>query len=237
MTLQKPGFFYSLITRLIDLVLGSVLLLLSTPVILLAAIAIRLESKGNPFFVQKRVGYRRKPFNISKLRGMYVDSVERFPHLYDYSKHDNLDFYFHAKRDPRITKVGSFIRRTSIDELPNFLNVVLGQMSLVGPRPEVPEVEVLYGSYSEQYFSVKPGVTCLSKITGRDALTKVESIKMDIDYVNCRCLSLDLQILWRTAQGVLLRKQVYAERETPELTHTPSREETSVLMGVGADSD
>jgi lipopolysaccharide/colanic/teichoic acid biosynthesis glycosyltransferase len=179
---------------------------------------------------------------------MYSDSRSRFPELYDYAKYENLDFYFHARQDPRITRVGSFIRRTSIDELPNFANVLLGQMTLVGPRPEVPEVELLYGDYSRAYLSVKPGITCLSKITGRDALTKEESIKMDIEYVNRRCLSLDLYILWQTAKGVLLRKHVYANRAPatfglqmegrPAGHDSEIQERSAVLMGIGvSDSD
>lgn len=239
MSSRKPALFYAFVTRFVDLTLGSVLLVFSTPIIVAAAIAIRIESKGNPLFVQRRVGLRGKYFNIFKLRGMYRDARERFPELYDYSKYRNLDFYFHAKQDPRITKVGSFLRRTSIDELPNFLNVVLGQMTLVGPRPEVPEVEILYGDYSLKYLSVKPGVTCLSKITGRDALTKEESIKMDIDYVDRRCLSLDFSILWRTAMSVVLREHVYAERAP--VVPVPQREmqeRPAVLVGAAAsDSD
>jgi lipopolysaccharide/colanic/teichoic acid biosynthesis glycosyltransferase len=190
-------------------VLGSILLLLSLPVFLVAALAIRLETKGNPFFLQKRVGLGGKPFTIVKLRGMYIDSKVRFAHLYDYKRHRNLDFHFHAKEDPRITRVGAFVRRTSIDELPNFLNVVLGQMTLVGPRPELPEVLDLYGAYQASYLSIKPGVTCISKISGRDKLSKQESIEMDLSYLDSMTTMFDFAILWKTLRCVLLRQNVY----------------------------
>ena len=168
-TVKELELAYRLVKRLIDVMLGGVLLLLSLPIFLIAAVAIRLETKGNPFFLQKRIGLGGKPFTIVKLRGMYIDSRVRFAHLYDYKRHESLNFHFHAKEDPRITRVGAFIRRTSIDELPNFLNVVAGQMTLVGPRPEVPEMLELYGDNKAAYLSIKPGVTCVSKISGISA--------------------------------------------------------------------
>lgn len=206
---------YPLAKRCLDIALGSVLLCCSLPIIAIAAIAVRLESKGSPFFIQKRVGLNGKPFRIFKLRGMYADARARFPELYDYSKHDGLDFRFHYERDPRITRVGDFIRRTSIDELPNFLNVVLGSMSLVGPRPEIPEVSALYGKYREEYLSVKPGVTCLSKISGRDLLTKEQTILMDIAYVWNRSVALDVKILWATFLSVVARRNVFGRDRDP----------------------
>jgi lipopolysaccharide/colanic/teichoic acid biosynthesis glycosyltransferase len=205
---------YRLTKRFIDLVLGSILLLLSLPIVLVAALAIRLETKGNPFFLQKRIGLGGRPFTMVKLRGMYIDSKVRFAHLYDYKRHGNLAFHFHAQEDPRVTRVGAFVRRTSIDELPNFLNVVLGQMTLVGPRPEVPEMIELYGEYKAPYLSIKPGVTCISKISGRDSLSKVETIEMDSGYLENMTTYGDLSILWRTLRVVLLRQDVYDGKHT-----------------------
>lgn len=200
---------YLILKRLIDLLLGIPLLIIATPIFLIAALLIRLESPGSPFFIQKRIGLDGKPFKMIKLRGMFVDARQRFPEMYEYSKNQDLNFHFHVAHDPRVTKVGSFTRRTSIDELPNFINVVLGQMSLVGPRPEIPEVIALYGEYADKYLSVKPGITCTSKCTGRDALTKIETIKLDIDYIEHRSISLDIEILWRTFKNVVLRKDVH----------------------------
>jgi lipopolysaccharide/colanic/teichoic acid biosynthesis glycosyltransferase len=202
-------FVYEPSKRLFDLLFGTALLIVALPVILTAAAAIRLESTGSPFFVQTRLGKNGRTFKIVKLRGMYADARTRFPSYYDFSTRQDLDFCFHVEEDPRITRAGKFIRRTSIDELPNLWNVVLGDMSLVGPRPEIPEVMALYGHYREEYLSIKPGVTCLSKCTGRDRLTKRETIDYDIEYVRRRGFALDLRVLWRTFRGVVLRRDVF----------------------------
>jgi lipopolysaccharide/colanic/teichoic acid biosynthesis glycosyltransferase len=184
-------------------------LIIAIPLILVAAAAIRIETPGSPFFIQTRLGRNGKPFRICKLRGMYTDARIRFPSYYDYSAKRDLDFCFHHEEDPRVTRAGMFIRKTSIDELPNLWNVVLGDMSLVGPRPEIPEVLALYGSDRREYLSVKPGVTCLSKVTGRDRLTKRETIDFDIKYIRERSFGLDLTILWQTFRGVVLRRDVF----------------------------
>jgi lipopolysaccharide/colanic/teichoic acid biosynthesis glycosyltransferase len=200
---------YAAAKRSIDLLGGSVLLVLSVPVILFAAAIIRLETKGSPFFVQTRLGKNGTPFKIFKLRGMFIDAKMRFASYYDYSRHQDLEFCFHHEDDPRVTRAGKFIRKASIDELPNLWNVVRGDMSLVGPRPEIPEVLALYGSYRDTYLSVKPGITCLSKVTGRDRLTKRETIEFDLDYIRRRSFSLDLKILWRTFRDVIIRRDVF----------------------------
>jgi lipopolysaccharide/colanic/teichoic acid biosynthesis glycosyltransferase len=200
---------YETSKRVFDLLVGLVLLAIATPIILLAAAAIRMETKGSPFFVQTRLGKDGKPFKIVKLRGMFIDARTRFPSYYDYSKHRDLEFCFHHEEDPRVTRAGKFIRKTSIDELPNLWNVVLGDMSLVGPRPEIPEVLALYGPYREEYLSIKPGVTCLSKCTGRDRLTKRETIEFDLGYIHARGFAMDMKILWKTFRGVVLRRDVF----------------------------
>jgi lipopolysaccharide/colanic/teichoic acid biosynthesis glycosyltransferase len=203
------AFSYALSKRAFDLVLGSILLVVAIPIILIAAAAIRVNTPGSPFFVQTRLGTSGKPFKIFKLRGMYIDARARFPTYYDYSAKRDLEFCFHHEEDPRVTRAGRFIRKTSIDELPNLWNVVLGDMALVGPRPEIPEVLALYGPHRNEYLSVKPGVTCLSKVTGRDRLTKRETIEFDLDYIRRRSFSLDWKILWRTFRSVALRRDVF----------------------------
>jgi lipopolysaccharide/colanic/teichoic acid biosynthesis glycosyltransferase len=200
---------YALSKRAFDLVVGSIMLVVAIPIILIAAVAIRVNTPGSPFFVQTRLGTNGRPFKIFKLRGMYIDARARFPTYYDYSAKQNLEFCFHHEEDPRVTRAGRFIRKTSIDELPNLWNVVLGDMSLVGPRPEIPEVLALYGPHRDEYLSVKPGVTCLSKVTGRDRLTKRETIEFDLDYIRRRSFSLDWKILWRTFRSVALRRDVF----------------------------
>ncbi len=200
---------YDIAKRIFDAVLGTLLFVLSFPVILVLAIAVRLETPGSPFFFQTRLGRRGKPFRIFKLRGMFIDARERYPELYDYSGNKDLSFHFHYEDDPRVTRVGRFIRRTSLDELPNFWNVMVGDMSLVGPRPEIPDVLALYGVHRDAYLSVKPGVTCASKCTGRDALTKQETIDLDLQYVRTRSFGQDLLLIWRTVKSVVLRRDVY----------------------------
>lgn len=200
---------YEICKRALDVVLGSLLLIISAPIIIGAAIALRVDSPGNPFFVQTRVGLGGRPFKLYKLRGMYIDAPKRFPDLYNYNKYETLNFHFHSKEDPRITRVGAITRRFSIDELPNLFNVVKGDISLVGPRPEIPELISQYNGYATQYLSVKPGITCVSKISGRDRLTKIESIKMDINYIKNRSMAEDLRILWKTLERVALRLDVH----------------------------
>jgi len=206
---EEDNRIYLITKRLLDIILTFISLIIVSPIIIIAAITIRLESPGNPFFVQTRVGWRGKPFKIIKIRGMFIDARNKFPELYDYSNRSDLNFFFHHEVDPRVTATGRFVRKTSIDELPNLINVLKGEMSLVGPRPEIPEVMALYGKYSTKYLSVKPGITCLSKCTGRDALTKEETIKLDLDYVERRSLGLDLAILWKTFLGVLHCRNVH----------------------------
>jgi lipopolysaccharide/colanic/teichoic acid biosynthesis glycosyltransferase len=200
---------YLICKRAFDVTVGIVLLPIATPIVLVAALAIRVNTPGSPFFFQTRLGKNGKPFRIFKLRGMYIDSRSRFATLYDYSKKRDLEFFFHHEDDPRVTQAGKFFRKTSIDELPNLWNVITGDMSLVGPRPEIPDVLELYGPYQDEYLSVKPGITCLSKCTGRDKLTKRETIELDLDYIRRRSFSFDLRILWRTFRCVILRRDVF----------------------------
>lgn len=197
--------------RFIDVVVSAALLALSSPVLLVAVLAIRLESRGPAIFKQVRLGENRKPFVMYKLRGMYVDAKQRWPELYRY---DGLDeaaltgLRFHEEHDPRVTRVGGFLRRTSIDELPNLVNVLKGDMHLVGPRPEVMELAPYYTGDRARIFEVRPGVTSLAKATGRDALTFGETVALELDYLQRRCLALDLKILVATAVTVLAQRNV-----------------------------
>jgi lipopolysaccharide/colanic/teichoic acid biosynthesis glycosyltransferase len=200
---------YIFFKRLLDIIGGTVLFIISFPIILATAVLIRCESKGSPFFFQTRIGLNGKPFRIFKLRGMYIDARQRFPELYDYSENTSLDFHFHYEVDPRVTKTGQIIRKYSIDELPNFANVMLGDMSLVGPRPEIPDILQKYEQFKDEYISVKPGITCASKISGRDTLTKRETIELDLDYIRNRTFVRDLKILLTTFQQVILKKDVF----------------------------
>ena len=196
---------YRAAVRALDIVLGVVSLVLASPILLVLALAVRLDSPGPALFKQARVGRGGREFTLWKFRGMYVDAAQRWPEMYayKYSPEEVPTLRFHPDVDPRITRVGAFIRRTSLDELPNLVNVVKGDMSLVGPRPEIPEMMPYYGDAAALLLSVKPGVTSLPKVTGRDQLTFSETLALDLDYVRSRSLSLDLRILGRTALTLL----------------------------------
>lgn len=181
------------------------MLVLCAPVLLIVAIAIRLESPGPAIFRQERVGKGGRRFTFYKFRGMYADARERWPELYEYRYGPNeiAHLRFHPEADPRVTRVGRWIRKTSLDELLNFWNVLKGDMALVGPRPEIPEMLPYYGAHAPTVLSVKPGVTSIAKVTGRDELTFGETLRLDLEYVEKRSLGLDLKILWATVRTVI----------------------------------
>ena len=192
--------------RVFDIVFAAIALIATAPIIGLAIVAIRLESRGPALFRQQRMGLNGEPFELLKLRGMYIDARERHPELYSYSETDieSTDrFYFHTHGDPRVTKVGRVLRRFSIDELPNFWNVLRGEMSIVGPRPEIPELAHAYGPALPVLLSVRPGITSPAKALGRDALSLSETIEMDLEYIRTHSLLLDLKTIGRTVAGIV----------------------------------
>jgi lipopolysaccharide/colanic/teichoic acid biosynthesis glycosyltransferase len=200
-----------IVRRALDVLLSAVLLLAFLPLLVLVAIAVRLESKGPAIFSQERLGRYGVPFRFYKFRGMYADAHERWPELeeYSYSDEELPDLLFHPKHDPRVTRVGRFIRRTSLDELPNLWNVFRGDMSIVGPRPEIPQMIPYYGDAAPIILSVKPGVTSLAKVTGRDELTFSRTLALDLEYIERRSLRLDLKIMLATAATVILQRGVF----------------------------
>jgi lipopolysaccharide/colanic/teichoic acid biosynthesis glycosyltransferase len=196
---------YAVAKRAFDIVFALAVLVATAPIVAAAVLAIRLESRGPAFFRQPRMGRGGQPFRILKLRGMYTDAAERFPGLFDYATVDReqLDsFYFHSTDDPRVTRVGRVLRRFSIDELPNFCNVLLGHMSVVGPRPEIPELADLYGGDLDALLSVRPGVTSPVKARGRASLPFADTLRGELDYVANASFRLDLKTVVRTVTGV-----------------------------------
>ena len=193
-----------------DRVFAGAGLLLISPLLAVIALAVRLDSPGRVFFRQVRIGRGGRPFTFWKFRGMVSDARERFPHMYDYrfTAGELQDLRFHPDRDPRVTRVGRFIRRTSLDELPNLINVVLGDMSLVGPRPEIPEMLPHYGDRAELVLSVKPGITSLAKLVGRDQITFAETLDLDVRYVRERSLGTDFRLLLGTVVLVLTGRSI-----------------------------
>jgi len=185
----------------LDRALGTALLLAAAPVVAAAALAVRVSSAGPVFFRQRRVGIDGRPFTMLKLRSMFADAEARRDTLLAHSDRDGLMFKMHD--DPRITPVGRILRRFSIDELPQLWNVARGDMSLVGPRPPLPE-EV--SGYQDQVFRrlhVRPGLTGLWQVSGRADLSWDESVRLDLRYVDNWSVAMDLHILWKTGRAVL----------------------------------
>lgn len=193
--------------RLLDVTVAAIGLVISAPLMLLLATIIRLSSPGPVLFRQQRVGRDGGLFTFYKFRTMYVDAPERFPDLYayQYSEEQIRTMYFKVLDDPRLTWFGEHLRKTSLDELPNLWNVLRGDMSLVGPRPELPEMLPYYQPHQLEKFTVKPGVTGLAQVTGRAVLRFQETITADLAYCKNRSLWLDWCILARTVKTVLLR--------------------------------
>jgi lipopolysaccharide/colanic/teichoic acid biosynthesis glycosyltransferase len=179
------------IRRVLDIVVSSTALLLSAPLLALAALAIRLEGPGSVIYRQRRVGLHGHPFDALKLRTM-VQGAE----------HIGAGLAVNAD-DSRITRVGSVLRRTSVDELPNLVNVLRGEMSLIGPRPTLPVQVEQYSERQRGRLEIKPGITGWAQVNGRATLPWGERIEFDLYYIEHRSLALDLRILWRTAAMVL----------------------------------
>lgn len=174
---------------------------------LVLAIIIRLGTPGKALFRQQRVGLNQKPITFVKFRTMYADARERFPCLYEYKySDDEIDrLKFKIADDPRVTPQGTWMRTSTLDELPNFWNVLTGDMALVGPRPEIPEMLPYYSREQWLKFAVRPGITGLAQISGRGRLSFQDTVKLDVEYVKRRSLRLDLKILFLTAYKLVTR--------------------------------
>ena len=184
-------------TRLIDVVVASAALLVSSPVLLVAMVAIRLESRGSPIFRQRRIGRHGEAFEMLKLRTMVSGAEHKGAGLaVNYG-------------DPRITRVGHLLRRYSIDELPNLVNVLRGEMSIVGPRPTIQAQVDQYTPLQRRRLEVKPGVTGWAQINGRALLPWHERIELDVWYVDHRTLRLDMAILWKTVRLLVSGEGLY----------------------------
>jgi lipopolysaccharide/colanic/teichoic acid biosynthesis glycosyltransferase len=202
---------YEIAKRALDILLSAMALLLAFPVMLVLVIVIRLGSPGPALFRQCRVGKDGRLFTFYKFRTMWADARERFPQLYtyQYSEQEIGSMYFKQPDDPRLTPFGRWLRTTSLDELPNFINVLLGQMTLVGPRPEIPQMLPYYTEAQLTKFSVTPGLTGLAQISGRASLRFQETIVIDLDYCRQRSLRFDLWIFAMTVKSILLRSGAF----------------------------
>jgi len=185
-----------LVKRTIDIVGALIGLTISIPLVAIAAIAIKLESPGPVFFWQVRIGENGRPFRIVKLRTMVADAEARLPELVDLEHLE--EPAFKLKNDPRVTRVGRILRRTSLDEAPQFYNVLRGEMSLVGPRPEEERIVRLYQDHHRKRLAVKPGMTGPMQVNGRGDLSFAERLQMELDYIEHYSLRKDFEILLRT---------------------------------------
>jgi lipopolysaccharide/colanic/teichoic acid biosynthesis glycosyltransferase len=193
--------------RLLDVVLASLGLVASLPLSLAIIIAIKLDSPGPALVVQERVGRCGHHFRFYKFRSMYVDAERRLSEL---QMHNEVDGpVFKMRKDPRISKVGAFLRRSSLDELPQLINVLKGEMSLVGPRPPLPREVEQYRPSDKIRLSVKPGLTCLWQIRGRSTLGFDTWMEYDREYISNVSLWVDLSILVRTVWAVLSTRGAY----------------------------
>ena len=191
--------------RIFDFVAATLLILISAPGLALVAILIKLDSKGPIFFVQERVGLNKRRFRMLKFRTMQSDAEARmseFEHL-----NEKTGPIFKIRNDPRITSVGRWLRRTSIDELPQLVNVLLGDMSIVGPRPlSVRDATRMELAWQKRRFSVKPGLTCLWQVSGRSNLSFDQWMQLDLEYIDRWSLALDASILLRTIPAIVLAR-------------------------------
>ena len=194
--------------RLIDLAVSLSLLLLISPLLIVIAIWIRMDSSGPIVFKQTRVGLHGKPFTIYKFRTMVTNADEIMKAKLD--KLESLEnFTFQEKDDPRITPSGRFLRKMSFDELPQLFNIIKGDMSLVGPRPEVPDIVRLYTPEQHKRHNLLPGVTGLAQVNGRSELSVTETMAYDLKYVKNWSIWMDIEILWKTIFVVLTGKGAY----------------------------
>jgi exopolysaccharide biosynthesis polyprenyl glycosylphosphotransferase len=195
------------VKRLFDIIVSLVLFVLLSPLFLVLIIWIKLDSEGEAVFKQTRVGVKGKPFTIYKFRTMVKNADKLFSKKVD--KESLGQFVFQDKDDPRITKSGKFLRKTSLDELPQLINILKGDMSLIGPRPEIPDITKLYSDYENIRLLVKPGVSGLAQVNGRGDLELAVTIAYDVKYVRNFSLWLDFKILLKTFKVVLLGEGAY----------------------------
>jgi exopolysaccharide biosynthesis polyprenyl glycosylphosphotransferase len=199
--------FNRALKRVVDLTVALLCMIVTAPVFALAALAIKLDSPGPVFFLQKRVGQDGRLFPCLKFRSMYVDAERRRRELLAANEADGP--LFKIRDDPRRTRVGRLLRRLSVDELPQLINVLRGEMSLIGPRPAIPSEVEEYEDWHRQRLSVPPGITGLWQVTGRSELPFDEMVLMDIYYIENWSLGLDLSILLRTLPAVLTGRGAY----------------------------
>ena len=196
---------YLIAKRAFDILASLVLLAMLAPVMTVVFAILLVTTKGKPLFFQKRLGYQGKPFWMIKFRTMIVDADKKQAAV----ENEKDGPIFKNRRDPRITPLGAFLRSTSLDETPQLLSVLLGQMSLVGPRPPIAKEVAEYDWWQQRRLSVKPGLTCLWQVSGRSEIGFVDWVRMDLWYVKNQSFWTDLVLLAKTPVAVLARRGAY----------------------------
>lgn len=199
---MKQKRVYHFLKRFFDICVSLVALIILFPIFLIIAILIKLDSKGPVFFKHHRIGYKGKPISIYKFRTM-VDNAEDMIKSFTPEQKAEWEANYKLENDPRITKVGAFLRKTSIDELPQLLNIIGGSLSIVGPRPIIEEELEKYEDNKEKFLSAKPGLTGYWAAHGRSNTSYEERMRMELYYVDHCSLWLDIKIVFRTAFSVL----------------------------------
>lgn len=194
--INKRNYFYLIMKRIMDVIVSSIGLILLSPLLIIVSILIKLESKGPIIFSQKRVGVNGQSFNMYKFRSMVVNAEELKKNLQH--KNEMSGPMFKIKDDPRITEIGKFIRKTSIDELPQLFNVLKGDMSLVGPRPSLPDEVKEFETWMLERLEVKPGLTCYWQVMGRNEIDFEDWMKLDVRYVREKNIWIDIKLIFRT---------------------------------------
>ncbi|MBO0838911.1 MAG: sugar transferase, partial [Actinobacteria bacterium] len=195
------------VKTLFDRIMAGLALLLLSPLFLVLAAVIRLHDRGPALFIQTRVGKDGHTFRLFKFRTMVVDAEARLAQLRDSNDHDGV--LFKMRRDPRVTAIGAWLRKWSVDELPQLVNVLRGDMSLVGPRPALPTEAEQYADHVRRRLVVKPGLTGLWQVNGRSDLSWEDSVRLDLRYVENWSFALDLQILWKTVSVIFRGSGAY----------------------------
>lgn len=206
-SIVRGRFYRRYVKRPVDVLASLLGLVLLSPLFAILAIAIKLDSPGPVFFKQKRVGQSGREFWFYKFRSMVQDAEAQKSKLMHLNELEGP--VFKISDDPRVTAIGRFLRRTSIDELPQLINVLRGDMSLVGPRPPLPNEVEKYEGWQRQRLDVVPGITCLWQISGRNHIGFTEWMRLDIEYIRKQSLTLDVKILARTLPAVVSRKGAY----------------------------
>lgn len=207
MRLTPKIYRYAFVKRVFDILVASIALIFLLPFFVLIAILVRLSSPGPIIYRSERIGLCGKPFQFPKFRSMYIDSDKKLHQLMDENEKDGP--IFKIKKDPRITPIGRILRKFSLDELPQFISVIRGEMSLVGPRPPIRREVEQYDEVAMRRLTVKPGITCYWQVMGRSDLTFDEWMELDNRYINEMSFLVDVTIVMKTPMAVIRGKGAY----------------------------